>query len=544
MLPCKRGYDDLAKFLNENKRTCSGGEEETYWSSGVEEKTNWIGGSLLPHSYVWSNMTRSVVSITLSNGHKLLFACSGIAIECQSNFTKFLTSSSLVRALDGITNGREIMKITVHHEGNVARGFLEEYDLDHAMAVIKVKSILGVHCVPLKHEVLPYNRNECVALGCEVNGTVTSTCGKFTGSCGSEDSVSPMFSDCRLSEVMLGGALFGFDGTFLGMNLFSVMERTIFLPRSIIVDRLNHLQPSLQKRIFLALVKPVWYQQRHTGVELSSRPKCSMKANTYGKPFGDEHPSGVWGELSNDVSSKILGNVVALASFNGGTKFFACTGFFIKYVDKCPAILTSASLVRNPDGGNNIVEGLRIEVLLPDKKLCEGKLEHYSLYYNVALVSVENYNVDCPADLEHRWLDFSVKVLAVGRCFELGVLMAEDGVHADLSGDLDCENLGYTTCRITKVGIGGPLVDVNGKFLGMNFYGTKRGTPFLYCDDLCGILKYFRTKETKYWRIGRQKSHVIRDDDGPRNLWILPDSSDTDEDEPDSSDDDEDGHAD
>ncbi|CAL5012441.1 unnamed protein product [Urochloa decumbens] len=526
--------DDLGRFLNENKRICSGGEEKTYWSNR-QEKTDWI-------SDIWSDMTRSVASFTLSYGHKLLFASSGIAIECQSNFTKFVTSASLVRALD-VTNGREIMKIAVRHGGKVARGFLEEYDLDRVMAVIKVKSILDVHCVRLKHEdeVYPYFKIEnVVALGCEINGTVTNTCGKLTGSCGSEDSECPTISTCQLSEVMLGGALFGFDGTFLGMNLFSDMDRTIFLPRSIILERLNHLQPSLQKRIFLAMVKPIWVKKRRTGVELSPRPECSMKVNTFGKPFGDEYPSGVWGELSNEVSSNILGNVVALASFNGATKFFACTGFFINCVDKCPAILTSASLVRNPDGGNKIVEGLRLRCILPNKNRCEGKLEHYSLHYNVALVSVKNYNVDRPATLKHDWLDFSIKVVAVGCCFESGVLMAEDGVHTDLSGDLDCENLCYTTCKTTKVGIGGPLVDVNGKFLGMNFYDTKIGTPFLYCDDLCGILNYFRTNETKYRTINRQKSHVVRDDEGSRNLWILPDSRYIDEDELDSSDTDED----
>ncbi|CAL5006266.1 unnamed protein product [Urochloa decumbens] len=525
MLPSKRGYDDLGRFLNENKRICSGGEEKTYWSSG-QEKTDWI-------SDTWSDMTRSVASITLSrSGHRLLFASSGIAIECQSNFTKFVTSASLVRALDGVTNGREIVK-----------GFFGRIDLDHVIAIIKVTSILDVHCIHLKHEdeVYPYFKNEIVvALGCEINGTVTNTRGKLTGSCGSEDSECPMISTCQLSEVMLGGALFGFDGTFLGMNLFSDMERTIFLPRSIILERLDHLQPSLQKRIFLVMVKPIWGKKRRTGVELSPSPECSMKVNTFGKPFGDEYPSGVGGELSNEVSSNILGNVVALASFNGATKFFACTGFFINCVDKCPAILTSASLVRNPDGGNKIVEGLRIEVFLPNKNRCEGKLEHYSLHYNVALVSVENYNVDRPATLKHDWLDFSIKVVAVGCCFESGVLMAADGVHTDLSGDLDCENLCYTTCKTTKVGIGGPLVDVNGKFLGMNFYDTKIGTPFLYCDDLCGILNYFRTNETKYRTIARQKSRVVRDDEGSPNLWILPDSRYIDEDELDSSDIDED----
>nr|XP_034598790.1 uncharacterized protein LOC117859720 [Setaria viridis] len=84
------------------------------------------------------------------------------------------------------------------------------------------------------------------------------------------------------------------------------------------------------------------------------------------------------------------------------------------------------------------------------------------------------------------------------------------------------------TCQ---VGIGGPLVDVNGKFLGMNYYDTKMGTPFLYCDDVCRILNYFRTKETKYFTLTRQEEHIVRDGEGPPNIWILPEPSDMGEEE-------------
>jgi hypothetical protein len=35
------------------------------------------------------------------------------------------------------------------------------------------------------------------------------------------------------------------------------------------------------------------------------------------KIFGDPYPNGVWGELKRGVASRISGNVVALASFDG-----------------------------------------------------------------------------------------------------------------------------------------------------------------------------------------------------------------------------------
>nr|CAB3482965.1 unnamed protein product [Digitaria exilis] len=248
-----------------------------------------------------------------------------------------------------------------------------------------------------------------------------------------------------------------------------------------------------------------------------------IKVNTSKVYFGDEYPSGVWGEFKEGVALNILKNVVALASFTGESKLFECTGFFIDNVDdKCPTILTSASLVRFSDGTDEIVEDLRIEVWLPNNQSIEGKLEHYSLHYNVALVSVKNYNVDCPASLKHDKIDYSTKVVAVGRRLESGVLMAASGKHTWWS-DGDCKDLCYTTCKITKVvGIGGPLVDVNGNFVGMNYYNPKMGTPFLRCDYLCGILNYFKTKETKFLDIiigGEQD--IVRDGEGPQYSWIL-----------------------
>ena len=89
-------------------------------------------------------------------------------------------------------------------------------------------------------------------------------------------------------------------------------------------------------------------------------------------------------------------------------------------------------------------------VLLPNNERCEGKLEHYSLHYNVALASVKNYNVDCPA-LKHQTMYYSTKVVAVGRRFEPDLIMAASGICTRWSGKLDCNDLRYTACTITKV---------------------------------------------------------------------------------------------
>uniref|UniRef100_A0A0E0KLE8 Uncharacterized protein n=1 Tax=Oryza punctata TaxID=4537 RepID=A0A0E0KLE8_ORYPU len=76
---------------------------------------------------------------------------------------------------------------------------------------------------------------------------------------------------------------------------------------------------------------------------------------------------------------------------DGGRRHFACTGFFIEWTKGYgKIILTSASLVRESDDGCKIAKNLAIQVLLPNGTCDEGYLQHYSLHYNVALVSTRH----------------------------------------------------------------------------------------------------------------------------------------------------------
>nr|XP_034596111.1 uncharacterized protein LOC117857514 isoform X9 [Setaria viridis] len=232
---------------------------------------------------------------------------------------------------------------------------------------------------------------------------------------------------------MQGGALFEFDGNFVGMNIFWNMERPIFLPRDIIFDRLNNLWTSMEKILFPEMVKLA--RKRRTGVELRSHPEVS--------------------------------------------------------------------LVRDPDGANEIVSSLR--VLLPNNERTAGKLEHYSLQYNVALVSVKNYNVDGRGKLlEPEVIRWNETVVAVGRCFESGLLMAASGKFIqpdEVLDDANCD-LWCSTCKTTKVVIGGPLIDLDGNFVGINYYDTETGTR-----------SCFFLKSGKFWKecwmICRQKRRQL-----------------------------------
>uniref|UniRef100_A0A453L8X9 Uncharacterized protein n=2 Tax=Aegilops tauschii TaxID=37682 RepID=A0A453L8X9_AEGTS len=74
--------------------------------------------------------------------------------------------------------------------------------------------------------------------------------------------------------------------------------------------------------------------------------------------------------------------------------------------------------------------------------------------------------------------------------------MATHGKRTDWSGMLDCRDLRYSSCTITKAGIGGPLFDFKGRFVGMNFYDKKIGTPFVFKDHICRLLAQFEGKST------------------------------------------------
>ncbi|CAN6311068.1 unnamed protein product, partial [Urochloa humidicola] len=488
MLSNKRDGGDPVERSNKNKRTRK--------SNKNKRTRSLLSGDLYWYANkgVWSGLgeklslklSKSVVSLALSDGHTVLYSFCGIAIEHLTHGYMFLTTASLVRALKQHDN----LKIEVRHEGNVVIGNLEKYDFDYEIAVVKITSSLDVNAVFLYNlfHYMPYC--DVVSLGRDISGKLLATTGKLTPDSNRSEDRYLMFSSCKLSEVFEGGPVFDFAGDFVGMNLFPSMEKSFFLPVRLISERLQHFVTSEQRTVFLARVnelKPERIEERlidipHSCPEVHAvapnkdryqylealgypRPPDSnmILVNTFEEPFGDVYRHGVWKQLCKGVPQKIRRSVVSLASFNGDMRFFACSGTFVDWDgiqdNECQTILTSACLVRNPnypyDGGNKIVDGLRIQVLLPGMKHQEhreGTLIHYSLHYNVALVSVKT---SCAVSLPvlRDVSDLHLKlVAALGRCFKSGDLMASIGRPVPhWSGPFDFKRLLYTTCRITKV---------------------------------------------------------------------------------------------
>uniref|UniRef100_A0A453L902 Uncharacterized protein n=2 Tax=Aegilops tauschii subsp. strangulata TaxID=200361 RepID=A0A453L902_AEGTS len=264
MLQIKRGTDDgLMENLRESSkknRTCIGREEtldlsisgDLHRDSTLEEQIESDSGQSIwseLSEQVTSEFSTNVVCLALCPGHDVLFACSGIAVHCQVHFARFLTSASLVRAFNDLKReGHDGLKIQVQRKGYVARGSLGDYNFDQGIALVSIKLFtLGVNPVKLYHQLEFLPCSKVVSVACATTGKLMVTSGILTDdTSGSENGKELMFSTCKISKDWEGGALFDYDGNFVGMNLSSVEERTSFLPTSIIIKHLEQFVPNME----------------------------------------------------------------------------------------------------------------------------------------------------------------------------------------------------------------------------------------------------------------------------------------------------------
>jgi hypothetical protein len=207
---------------------------------------------------VASNLFKTVVSLALSDGEYVMlyflffpniyvnivnysrfkskscagqeFACSGIAVECVGNVTRFLTSASLARALIDKSLDHEklkvgaanhpllsillhniimiivfspfalLLQVEVRLGHDVVTGFLGQYDLDHNIAVVNVMSALDVHVIRLNNLVNLEPHCKVVALGHGIFDVhVMAADGILTG----DSSGELQSSTCKISKVHL-----------------------------------------------------------------------------------------------------------------------------------------------------------------------------------------------------------------------------------------------------------------------------------------------------------------------------------------------------
>ncbi|KAE8801071.1 DNA repair protein rhp54 [Hordeum vulgare] len=158
------------------------------------------------------------------------------------------------------------------------------------------------------------------------------------------------------------------------------------------------------------------------------------------------------------------------------TMLVECTGVYIECADPNDAsFLTSLSLCSSSDGKSMVRDNFRIEVRFPNGVL-DGQLVYYDSYYGIAVVSTQH--------------------VAVCEGYRRLVLDHDEALKSS-----------------SEAGIGGPLIDIEGNFVGMNYcsqmgdHSQKAITPclprnlILKCMEHSGIFR-LETKQEGHGTIG------------------------------------------
>ncbi|KAG9144897.1 hypothetical protein Leryth_021296, partial [Lithospermum erythrorhizon] len=225
---------------------------------------------------------------------------------------------------------------------------------------------------------------------------------------------------------------------------------------------------------------------------------------------------------------KVSLSVVALISYSAGKQAFWGSGvIFASFWDNdslCYSVLTSGTLLRppashacdrpinfimkerrkrrvEPDDQDYLPIDEKIDVYLKGGNLCEGKIVTYDPHYNIAVLTFKSdKRLPCAV---LRPLDDSLAsdnaptnvpylpvklvpgdvVVALARFPQKSIdIMAAPGKYsADCIDDntkLNCMELFRADCKITKCGIGGPVISCAGEVIGISFY-AEHYTPFL-----------------------------------------------------------------
>lgn len=191
---------------------------------------------------------------------------------------------------------------------------------------------------------------------------------------------------------------------------------------------------------------------------------------------GQDH----WCQLSERVASHLSTEVVSLALFDGDEMLLACTGIVLPRGTSrldLTRFLTSSRLVTVFNQQRNKDDKLRVAVRLPNKKTILGILGLYDKY--IAIVTSQDFQEVMPLDVyQETYLPDALTMVAAGRAHKSCSLMGTIGALTDAPRGDDYELLSSSNCQITEAGLGGPLIDLAGNFVGMKIcFDSDTGKP-------------------------------------------------------------------
>ncbi|KAK9664944.1 hypothetical protein RND81_14G078900 [Saponaria officinalis] len=201
-------------------------------------------------------------------------------------------------------------------------------------------------------------------------------------------------------------------------------------------------------------------------------------------------------------------SVVALVSYTGDELLSQGCGTIHEADEQNNiTVITSANLIRRPSKNNiaenSLADDLKVVVHAPDYASYEGNICIYDYHYNLLVITFKS---DTPLQAARLGTidDFSKKVddsvIAPGRYFTKPFdFMVAPGYFRHDRCDYDCKELSGTTCDITRCGDGGPLINLCGEIIGINFYHLDLLTPFLPIN----VVK----KWWKHYKLHRELRH-------------------------------------
>uniref|UniRef100_A0ACD5YJV7 Uncharacterized protein n=1 Tax=Avena sativa TaxID=4498 RepID=A0ACD5YJV7_AVESA len=483
----------------------------------------------------------ALVSVALFNGDVLLYACSGTAVchwhgNIKGYHKIFVTSVRLAHKFNDNRTREDKLRIELRTSDNeTLHGFLGLYDEKNGIAIVTSLSLEVVCTMDTSDPVdLPQGTlaNTLFAFGCATDGTLLGA-----------NCSHPVVKNQALVSGYGGPVMYcapGGSPHLAGLIIRSDNGKITLLPTKKLHNRLKcflkitrwrletgggrkrgiggfMVEAKILQSLGYPLPPPLLFELNG---RLAGRFEEHFGELHYweGYPFDSSYNDGenpVWDQLGERLAQEIFQSVVSIASFKGDVysynkRCFACTGLLITG-RHCPFVLTSASLVRTGDADGEIDENLRIDVFLPRNHTVLGTLRLYHQNYNIAIVHLQqNLGTDtCPQDILNvresiGRPSIGRAVVAIGRATKgcHGLLMASMGKVKGkykvvtegknkqcLAKKLDCQELLLSTCQIKKVGIGGPLIGLDGSFIGMNFYDESKTTSFLPRKKILTVLR-------------------------------------------------------
>ncbi|KAL6568951.1 hypothetical protein OROGR_000676 [Orobanche gracilis] len=226
----------------------------------------------------------------------------------------------------------------------------------------------------------------------------------------------------------------------------------------------------------------VWTRKRKSGPV-----HFSIRDNSFHTPFED-FPYNEWVDLDTKEAALIVApSLVSLISYSGDKPIFWASGFCIESYNTNSThfnnLLTSASLLCLDK--NSLPDKFKVEVILPNGNMCHGDVIDFDKHFNVAIIRIE-LDASLPCANLNR-IDDSIQSVQSGslvphsRQFKLvpgNPLVALARFHdppCSLSHapgkfsiepcDLDCWELLRLNAKISKFGIGGPIVNHFGEVI-------------------------------------------------------------------------------